>query len=372
VQPIALTFAPSRPATPPALPHPAPEVLRAHGGSRNNGRYATAIGNGEWHTVWTAPAVGDAFPHAVLAHGFGAFVNADSAWLHYDRAHLSDRRRRATGDAEWDTTRNLVYTTDHDSQFIAVPIPSFGHGFHAALVGGSNSTRSFLHRVKDTFVVASIADKIGGGKMTTLETIEVNHEGSRRRGLLIETESGALLVAVHNEIIVAAYSNRVDFLDLNLQYLRRLSGVFEPRGLSIDEAGRVVMRVDGTLWQFTVRGECVATALPDGSPYLDSPPLIGYDHRAYVLGARRILEVSETGAPEWMYETADKITGAAITGDDRLLASIGSKLMRFTSDGRAATLREFPGETLLTAPAFNERGELLVMSNHALHCLWRG
>ncbi len=208
--------------------------------------------------------------------------------------------------------------------------------------------------------------------MTTLETVEVNHEGSRRRGLLIETESRALHVAVHNEIIVAAYTNRVDFLDLNLQYLRRLSDVFEPRGLSIDEAGRVAMRVDGALWQFTVRGECVATPLPDGAPYLDTPPLIGYDHRVYILGARRILAVAETGAAEWMYETADKITGAAITGDDRLLASIGSKLVRFTAEGRAATLRDFPGESLLTAPTFNERGELVVMSNHALHCLWRG
>lgn len=307
-----------------------------------------------------------------MAHEFGAFVNADSAWLHYDRAHLSDRRRRSSGDAEWDTTRSLVYTTDHDSQFVAVPIPSFGHGFHAALVGGSNSTRTFIHRVKDTFVVASIADKIGGGKMTTLETVEVNHEGSRRRGLLIETESRVLHVAVHNEIIVAAYSNRVDFLDLNLQFLRRLSGTFEPRGLSIDEAGRVAMRVDGALWQFTVRGECVSTALPDGAAYLDTPPLIGYDHRVYILGARRILAVAETGAAEWMYETADKITGACVTGDDKLLASIGSKLVRFTPDGRAATMGEFPGEALLTAPTFNQRGELVVMSNHALHCLWRG
>lgn len=372
MQPIPITFVPSRAATPPALPHPAPAVLRAHGGARNNGRYATAIGNAEWHTVWTAQAVGDAYPHTVMAHGLGAFVNADSAWLHYDRAHLSDRRRRATGDVEWDTTRNLVYTTDHDSQFVAVSIPAFGNGFHIALVGGANSTRTFIHRVKDTFVVASIADKIGGGKMTTLETCDVSHEGSRRRGLSIETESRTLHVAVHNEIIVAAYSNRVDFLDLNLQFLRRLSGAFEPLGLSIDESGRVAMRVEGALWQFTVRGECVSTALPDGAPYLDTPPLIGYDHRVYVLGARRILGIAETGAAEWMYETADKISGAAITGDDKLLASIGSKLVRFTAEGRAATMREFPGESLLTAPAFNDRGELVVMSNHSLHCLWRG
>ncbi|MBM3787167.1 MAG: hypothetical protein FJW30_22650 [Acidobacteria bacterium] len=347
-------------------------ILRAHSNASNNGRYDTAAGTHEWHTKWRAVSPPDAQPVFLLGNGFDAFVNADFAWLRYERSELVDRRRRPSGDAAWDTGRELVYTTDEENHFTAIPTHAHAAGFTVPLVGGAHAQRIFLHRHADTLIAASLTAQIGGGQMATIETVALRESVFQRRGLRIEPGAGGLRIALHNDFLIVAFAERIEILDLDLQTKRTLQGDYRGGGLSVDGTARMILTRNTEALFLTISGQSVSVALPDGPPYLPSPPLIGLDNTAYILGPRRVVAIDDAGRIAWQYETPDRIAGGAITGDDRLLIATGSRILRLTNKGQVAVMQTFSGETILAAPSFDAAGNLFAVTNKHVHCLWRG
>jgi hypothetical protein len=116
------------------------------------------------------------------------------------------------------------------------------------------------------------------------------------------------------------------------------------------------------LWIITPRGEHMAEVeLPAAMSKLTAPPLIGYDHRVYVVSPARILCVGPDGKTIWD-KHASGVVGASVTADGQLLVADGSDVVVFSSEGRPRRLADVTPETLSTAPIVLGSGEIVVAS----------
>lgn len=197
-------------------------------------------------------------------------------------------------------------------------------------------------------------------------------------GLLMSlTSAGKLLVntstlfpAMGDETVVFAVPGRIYMAALDLTMKGALEADFEPLGLSLDEAGRIYLlaRTDGrlALWLVTPQGEQLMSF--DIAPNLQpgAVPIIGYDHRVYLLAADRVLCVGADGKLAW--EHVGHIGGAGVTADNQLLGSAGTEVAAFDKEGKRKVLFTF-GESIVTPPVMTAAGDILVASQNKLYCL---
>jgi outer membrane protein assembly factor BamB len=124
------------------------------------------------------------------------------------------------------------------------------------------------------------------------------------------------------------------------------------------------------LWLVNSDGEkAYAVELPKEVGNIYYPPIIGYDHRVYLLSDKRLMAFNSRGDFIWEYKTQSEIAGAVITADNQLLLTIGSELGAFEANGRYKMLYEFEGESLQTPPTLTSNSELLVASRSNFYCL---
>jgi hypothetical protein len=99
------------------------------------------------------------------------------------------------------------------------------------------------------------------------------------------------------------------------------------------------------------------------------PPIVGRNHRAYILGTNRVLAIDPDGKLAWVRPLKSAQAAAVITKDDQLLVADGSDLAAFDTTGERRTLHSFAGELLVTPPVITKRGEILVASQRRLYSL---
>jgi hypothetical protein len=146
--------------------------------------------------------------------------------------------------------------------------------------------------------------------------------------------------------------------------------------IAIDEAGNIYLTVERpgrqSLWAMTPQGELLYSFdLPPGSTLSGQPPVIGYDHTAYLLSGRQILSIAPDGKMNWMRTTEGEIAGAVATYDDLLLVSEGDSLTAWDRQGQRRVLHRFAGEPLAAAPALIGDGDLLAATQTRLYRLSR-
>jgi len=189
---------------------------------------------------------------------------------------------------------------------------------------------------------------------------------------LLNYETIDLAAAMHQDTMVVASPNRIELAGANLDVSTVIEGEFVPRWLSLDETGRIyLVAVKGGIsafWVITPAGErLVALDLPAQEIVL-IPPIVGYDHSAFLLFTSRILAVNPEGNISWDYSAPNPVAGAAALPDGRLLVCVGPEIISFNAAGQSTTLHAL-GEPLATPPVLTDKGELLVASASNVFCL---
>jgi hypothetical protein len=197
-----------------------------------------------------------------------------------------------------------------------------------------------------------------------------------RPGTLIARmrDPGVLISVVTADRVVLATEGRVYFLDLELNFTDAWAGDFEPMGLSLDELDNVYLQAkvgaSVQLWKLDGNGGRVwSVAVPAAAALIVQPPLIGYDHRVYLVSMRAIVALDESGRTMWSYSAATPLRGALVTPDGRLLASEGRQLVAFDGAGRRVVIAE-ADDALTTPPALAPGGMLFAATRTQLMA-WR-
>jgi hypothetical protein len=167
--------------------------------------------------------------------------------------------------------------------------------------------------------------------------------------------------------------DRIYLADRRLGLEAELTGTFVPLALSVDEDGRLDVVVgDGTsraLWVVTPEGRRVTNvAAPAGAGAI--PPVVGYDHRVFVLGREEATAVSAAGKALWTGATHGAPAGAAVTANEALLVAAGAELAAFELDGARRVLYTAEG-ALRTSPVMTADDEVLVATDRELLSLVR-
>ncbi|HKG92801.1 MAG TPA: hypothetical protein VKA84_12945 [Gemmatimonadaceae bacterium] len=391
---------PARPITPAGPPaagwaRAVPErtvAARAFLTEERNSRLAGALpAGGAWRVRWTHDVSQGVLPAWVLTAGTRIVVQGEGMWELLD----TDGGRIRTGvfAAEaiaLDPERALFYAVGTGSEIVARNLADGEKAFYFALTFGKKYARQYLARPDGRFIALSVEQVIdphapGAPNTSMVETVTLperpvvdsmsGHASAPVSGHLFH-QSVVLAGAVRGGAVAVATENRLTYADIQLKIRRHFSGEFVPVSLSLDEGGRAYMLVNAggrrALWVVTPAGERAAAAeLPDEAREAAHPPIVGYDHTVYVLGADRVYAYAPDGSPRWQSAPGARPAGAAVTADDRLLASVGSRLVAFAPGGEPAVLHEFPGEQLRTAPVMTAAGEILVASRGKLYCLTR-
>jgi len=208
--------------------------------------------------------------------------------------------------------------------------------------------------------------------------VEASPEGILRSG----TSTGSLVVDMEGDVVGAMDGERVvvAWRDRGLTGGRDLSvkdlvgGSFEPRAISLGEAGRsylIVRTSDGPrLWMLNAQGEQVfSVRLPDDASDTRVPPVITADHRVFVVTDSRITAFSPMGEQLWEFAPERGRPRALVTAEGWLLVAVDDTLGVVDAEGRSATLFQLPGETFATAPVLTASGEIFAATENALVCI---
>jgi hypothetical protein len=374
-----------RDAPAPARPAPASEVLhpgsvRPHHNARLNGRSGVQVMVGPWHVEWSIPLSPSAPPSAVLAAGDRIVIQALDRWsLHDERGKELRFGARLPGDLVIDPDARLLYFAQHNGFLAAARLEDgevdllvqvrFGTGFSRTLlwregsvlgVHGFARPQSDPHEpeVEPTHTLLEVIDL--GDPMVKDDIAFVT---SSRKLAGMSSHTTPFLVATSGNELVMATTGHVYRADARLRVVDDVDDPFVPVALSLDEHGRahlLVRKADATaLWIIDVNaGERhVGVTLP--SEPVGVPPLVGLDHRVFVLVDTGIMAFETDGRLAWNVSTNAAPVGATIAKNGVLVVSAGSQVLQIEADGRMRTALEL-GEPLATAPVLVSDRELLV------------
>lgn len=354
-----------------------------------NSRLAQTLPDGEWTIRCNAQLEPGLRPKHIL-HAFDRIIiQGDGPWQLFDRDFNSLARGYLdSSDVLLDAENKLFYLSDAAGMIEAHNLDNGNTVFSASLLFGHAFTRSFMARKNERMIVVSIEREIDQDaeekpETSTIEVLKFDEpQMIDEDGILTSSHVVAelkrktlwLLSALQDETLFVATDNQICLIDFDLQIKTAINGEFKPTTMSLSNAGLIYLVVNDkeslSLWLLTPAGEKVySTNLPTDVGNIHHPPIIGYDHRVYLIADKRLLAFNSSGDCIWECKTQSEIGGAAITADNQLLVSIGSELAVFDANCKYKTLYDFKGESLQTPPTLTSNGELLVASRNKLYCL---
>lgn len=376
-------------ATRPATPFAAgADVAFAYGGLAANSRLPAMLGGERWKQRWTASLNGKFAPAFLLRDTSHILVQGRQIWELFDAGGKKIKDQRVANSCIYlDSRSGLFYFANQaafleartleagqlrfslalrfDAVFARVLVGRFGR--RIVSVGVDQPRRSATPAPPDTAVIefSEMGDRI-----------ELNSAGlvsSLTRAEALHLKTATVEAAANGDHLYFAVPGYLFRTTTDLQVEAAFSGSFEPRMLSVDEAGYMYL-IAGTsggaeLWVVSPEGKRTARffiAQDRGEPV--GPPIVGYDHRIYLLTRSQAIALDPSGAVLWERPTGGAAAGAGITGDGRLLVSVGSELAVFEPDGTRHVLFT-AGEPLLTPPILTSSGDLLAASAAKLYCL---
>jgi hypothetical protein len=329
-------------------------------------------------------------PTAIMATGNRILVQAADQWQLFD----TEGKALASGplhvsEVVLDRAHELFYHNEPVGLIAARRLTDGGRLFLVAGYAGNNYRRAFLSRRGRKLIVASVEFVTNPHSnyfpnLSAVNVVDVGepHEVDSLTGILrsarplaeLTRDISLLFAALHDETLYLATRDRVYLADLDLKIRAELAGQFEPVAMSLDEAGRIylLVRAEGrtALWLLSPQGErLMAFTMPSDLKLTATPPIVGYNHRVYVLGADRMLAINPDGKLAWVRPVNGQRGGAVITADDQLLVSDGRDLAVFNQEGQRSVLSSFDNETLFTPPVLTASGEILVASERRLYLL---
>ena len=373
---------------------PAPDksgCIRPFANQQLNSRLAATAPDSSLEIMWQADLNEDLLSMFVLRAANRVVVQQEGAWQLFD--HKGEAVARGPHEAGYivmDAANDLFYTCDPFGFMSARDISNGGEKFALFTAFGEGFSRTALSRENQRMFVLStelpkvVEEGFREPEYTIMEIhdlgkpIEVDAERvltSAWRQTILMVRGMPFLTALHDHTLVMAATDHIFLADENLKITSDFQGEFIPMAMSLDEAMRIYLIVrtkegEHALWILTPEGKRIADAkIPTLADGAYSPPIIGYDHRVYVLLERRAIAISSSGEELWSQQVPGTIAGACVTADDQLIISAGSVLAAINAQGEYRVLHYFADETLVTPPILTKRGRLMVASERHLYCL---
>jgi outer membrane protein assembly factor BamB len=363
------------------------EISHAYINEELNSRLPFALNNGGWKIKWQADLSSSFMPLAVLETKDRIVIESDGIWWLFDKGGKKIQHGPFSASRVVLDNENF-YVADSTGLIVARRLSDGGNVFGLSLFFGQEYERTFMIRKGRRFLAASTERELDPDVPDRKENslVELVDLGESLKtdddGLLKSSKSLAhlvrktrlLLTAAHGEVIVFATQNRIYLADMNLNVTQAFAGDFTPVTMSIDEAGRIYLIVEEkkrrSLWLLFPTGELTMTfELPSSFGEIIMPPVIGYNHQAYIITKNKILVVSSEGKLIWQSSLEKKIGGASITTDEQLLVSTESELLAFDTKGQKQTLFAVSNDNIQTSPVLTSSGEILFASVKRLYCL---
>lgn len=364
-------------------PHP-------YGSTRLNSRSPGRIADSKWKVLWSSELAAGLDPKLILQAGDRILAVGSADWELLDLAGRSIGRGRCSeGDVVLDPRGGRFFLTDQIEMVRAHSMADAGASFGMLTFGGEGFRQILLAPRGQSILAASYEyldephsdyppDSSAIEVYDLGDPIEVDEFGvlvsSVRRAALARNAS-LLVAAAGDDEVVFAIEDHIYVADWDLRIKSILEGSFKPVLVSLDEAGRIYLIVERegslALWVVTTKGERLLDMpfRPEIRSF-DSPPIVGYDHRVYLLNGAIIKAISLNKRLLWEHTAEGRIAGAVVLADDHLLISAGSELLSLDPEGEAKVHNTFE-ETLSTAPVMSSDGRILVASSRNLFCLER-
>lgn len=392
------------PVPPRATPDGLDRALRhAHANEQLNGRLPFYLGPDVLAPAWAARLDPDLEAGSVLLTHDRVLVQGLRRWALLDRLGAPIRNAmKAIGDMVLDPVLGGFFYDD-DGSLSGRRLDTGAQAFSVALTFASTVRRTFLSLRDGGLIVAGrrqpfLSEPSPPPPGVALPppappSLDFTHLEAQTLGNPLTVDDGVLTssrrtrevirhtgvpeplhVAASDVGVVIAVKGVIYLGDRNLTLSKALSGDFVPGALSLDELGRIYLVAwEGArwcLWVLTPNGDRVALVpLPGDESSAVSPPIVGYDHRAYVIVGDTLSAVSPAGECLWQYRAPNALLCASVTADDQLLVAVGDELLAFDAVGNARLCFSFDGDALRTPPVLTADGEVLVASASTLYCL---
>ena len=380
----------SQSETPPA----AMGYTRSYANEAANSRSATALPEGNWVEDWRAELAAGLSPLFVLYGGRAIVLPGPFQWQLFDiQGNAHGVGALGMGQTVLDLEHGLFIGPGPTGVVTAWSL-SDGSKIFSLLVATDDAFRqALLARRGERLLVVSVEYKAEphGGHQPEESLVEVYELGPSEPvdeiGLLkwarvearLRRESPLLLAALHEESVVMASKDRIFVADWHLEVSTTLEEAFIPLSMSLDEAGRiylvVLQRKDDAperraLWVIDREGNrLLDVTLPAAASDAYAPPIVGYDHRAYLFQGDRVLSISPDGGLRERVNAGGPVAGGLATSDGGLLVAAGGILSVFDSAGERRVLYVLDDDQWVTPPALTSEGRLLIASERYLYCL---
>jgi hypothetical protein len=387
--------APSHPLAAGKAVAPGPGVLTPFGNDQRNSRIPIELGQGTsdrpgYGLRWSVEIPEPFHPYALLQAANRILVLGPALWRLYDRSGSLIQEIPRSGAATlihpaW----SVFFAADNFGLIDAYRISDGETRFKLGLRFGKEFSRTFIGVRGNRLIALSIEKLIDmhgpNPERSIIEAVDLgdpafpkswNEENGPHVVKDLIRQSQIMYAAMAGDNLAIATVDRIYLMDLDLNIHRAMTGSFLPTDISRDEEGRIYLLVyaekRNALWLVTPEGERVYSfVFPASFTKPISPPIVGYDHTAFIVSTEHVLSIALDGKLNWMRPGLGPVAGATFTPDGFLLVSEGTNLSAWDARGRRTILHTFE-TTLATPPILLENSDLLVASGQRLYCLTRG
>lgn len=348
--------------------------------------------NEVWKIKWRSKIDSSAIPWYILIKDDRLIIQNESGWQLFDTAgNLINSGLRAEGDIVINKSDKSFYFNDHSGYIQNADLNSGKRKFYVYPYLGKGFKRSVIYTNGNEIIesgyelpVMTHNSSIKPPDMNILEQINIeNPVETDEDGILkppVQTKNllvkaGSIITAIHDSILIIAAPDHIYFLDADLNIIKDLNGNFTPLEMSIDEEMRIYLLagIDSNeqfiseFWLINSEGNLICkTEIPTLDLNNLTPPVIGYNHTAYIAYNEKIVAVSPTGKILWENYIQKPLAGIAAV-KDYLFLSEGNLLTAFDSNGERRFFYQFDDE-LSTSPLL-VNNEIFVATRKNLYCI---
>lgn len=359
---------------------------------RNSRMNAALPPNQIWKIKWSTKIDSSAIPWFLLLKDDKLIVQNESGYQLFDLSgNLISSGIRAEGDIVISKSNKSFYINDPSGYIQNVDLNSGKRKFYVYPYLGKGFKRSVVFTNGNKIIDAGSElpmmthnSTIKPPDMNILEQIKIDNPAETDEdGVLkppveaknILIKSGSILTALHDSTLIIATTNNIYFLDVDLNVINVLSGNFIPFEMSTDEEMRIYLlagiqndnKIISEFWLIDSGGNLICkTEIPDLDLNNLTPPVIDYNHTAYIAYVDKIVAVSSSGEILWENYIQKPLGGIAAV-KDYLFLSEGNLLTAFDKNGDRRFFYEFDDE-LSTSPLL-VNNEIFVASRKKLYCI---
>ncbi|HSD62286.1 MAG TPA: PQQ-binding-like beta-propeller repeat protein [Ignavibacteriaceae bacterium] len=348
--------------------------------------------NEVWKIKWSSKIDSSSIPWYILIKDDRLIVQNESGWQLFDTAgNLISSGLRAEGDIVINKSDKSFYLNDPSGYIQNVDLNSGKRKFYVYPYLGKGFKRSVIYTNGNEIIesgyelpVMTHNSTIKPPDMNILEQINIdNPVETDEDGILkppvqsknLLVKAGSIITAIHDSTVIIAAPDHIYFLDADLNIIKDLSGNFTPLDMSIDEEMRIYLLAGidrneqfiSEFWLINSEGNLICkTEIPALDLNNLTPPVIGYNHTAYIAYNEKIVAVAPTGKILWENYIQKPLAGIAVV-KDYLFLSEGNLLTAFDSNGERRFFYQFDDE-LSTSPLL-VNNEIFVATRKNLYCI---